>query len=455
VTKRLLLTYLSLTAIVLAVLVVPLGVVNSRDAERELTSKVERDAVAVASLAEDSLEAGASEAPPALQRLADGYLEQTGGRIVVVDEHGTALVDASDRPGRSFASRPEIAEALGGQVSTGIRSSESLGTDLLYVAVPVASGGVVHGAVRITYPTSTLDARVRRYWLLLGVISAVVLALAALIGLSLARWATRPLRRLEDAAAEVGAGDLNVRVPEEGPDEVRALARTFNDTVGKLDALVDSQQAFVADASHQLRTPLTALRLRLENLERDLSPDASADLAAALAEVGRLGEIVDALLALARADSDASPPERLDLPEVLAERVAVWSAVAERRHVAIELHAATAPPVLAARERVEQVVDNLLSNALAVSPPGRCVIVTLSTSPGYSEISIADEGPGLTTEEREHAFDRFWRKRNGAGSGLGLAIARRLVEADGGTIELRDSTAGGIEARVTLPLATR
>ena len=176
-----------------------------------------------------------------------------------------------------------------GQVAQGVRYSSTLHEHLLYVAVPIAAGGVVDGAVRITYPTSAVDARITRYWLILLAIAAVVLALAAVAGTRLATFVIRPLRNLERAAGAVGDGDLAMRAPEhEGPPEVRSLAAVFNETVGRLEQLLRSQNEFVADASHQLRTPLTALRLRLENLERDLTEPGRRDLEGALEEVERL-----------------------------------------------------------------------------------------------------------------------------------------------------------------------
>ena len=205
---------------------------------------------------------------------------------MIVDQRGLALIDTSRRVSgtESFASRPEIRAALQGNYPSGVRRSATLKTQLLYVAVPIAANGVVHGAVRITYPLSTVDARILRYWLLLAAIGATVLVAAGLIGLSLARFVTRPLHGLEDAASAVGEGDLDARAPEDsGPPEVRSLAVVFNETVAKLGQLLRSQDEFVADASHELRTPLTALRLRLESLERGLDDDGRGDVDAALA----------------------------------------------------------------------------------------------------------------------------------------------------------------------------
>jgi signal transduction histidine kinase len=445
--RRLLLGYLSLTALVLLVLEVPLAVTYARNERTTLTTKVERDAVAVASVADDVLEQPTPRLGP-LRAFVEDYAQDTGGRVVVVNGRGRALVD-TDPPeagARNFSSRPEFREALAGRVATGVRHSQLLGTDLLYVAVPVSSNGRVTGAVRITYPTSAVDERVRRYRLTLLAIALVVLAAAATVGLALARFVSRPLRDVQAAAAEAAGGDLTARAPEdEGPPEVRALAAEFNDMVAQLDTLLRSQQDFVADASHQLRTPLTALRLRLENLERDLDDDGRRELDAAIDEVERLSRLVTGLLVLARAD-EAPTTGSVDLNEVVRGRVDAWAPYAEELGIALEPQLDGAAPARATRERLDQVLDNLIENALEHSPTGGRVTVGAAGS----DVHVVDEGPGLTDEERERAFDRFWRAGRGEGSGLGLAIVRRLVEADGGKVELRRAETGGIDAVVSL-----
>ena len=166
---------------------------------------------------------------------------------------------------------------------------------LVWIAVtaPIASRARVFGTVRLTYPTGATDRRILRYWLALALAAAVVLAAAAVAGLLLSRSLSRPLRRLERAAERIGEGALDARASEtDGPEEIRRLARTLNETAAKLDALVRSQQDFVSDASHQLRTPLTALRLRLENIEPNVAPEAQESLAAAVAETDRLARLV-------------------------------------------------------------------------------------------------------------------------------------------------------------------
>ena len=454
-TRRLLFSYLSLTVVVLAMLEVPLGFVNARNERASLTSKVERDAVSVASLSEGTLEGEATASSvQALGRLATRYAADTGGRVVITNRAGIAIVDsAPPEPGRrSFADRPEFKAALAGNVATGVRGSRTLGYSFLYVAVPVASGGVVHGAVRVTYPTSKLDERIRHYWLVLAGIAAIALGVASVVGLRFAHWIRRPLEGLEAAAARAGAGDLAARAPvPEGPQEIRALALEFNDMVARVDGLVTAQRDFVADASHELRTPLTALRLRLENLERHVDDVGRKGVAAAADEVKRLSRLVDALLALARADEAAAPAERIDLTAIAGARVAAWQPTLESQ-VGLVLDATGPVRARAGDERVAQVLDNLIANALRAAPEGTTVTVsTRQTSVGPQAI-VRDQGDGMTAEEKTRAFDRFWRAGSGSdGSGLGLAIARRLVELDGGTIELRDAPESGLEAVLRLP----
>jgi signal transduction histidine kinase len=453
VSRRILLAFLGLVVVVLAALEVPLGVQNARTEQRTLSTKLERDATTLASLSEDSLKPSGRALLRPLAAFVYRYAQDTGGRVVIVDARALAVLDtnASRTGTETFASRPEIKAALAGSVASGTRRSATLRARLLYVAVPVLSAGKVVGAVRITYPTSAVDSRVRRYWLVLAAIAAIVLLVAAAVGMRVAAFVARPLRGLERTAAAVGGGELSTRAAEDaGPPEVRSLAAVFNDTVAKLEHLLSSQQEFVADASHQLRTPLTALRLRLENLARDVAEPGQADLAGALAEVERLAGLVDGLLSLARADSAASPAGRVDVGAVLHNRIDAWASLAEERDVRLLADVGAARPAAASEERLRQVLDNLIENALEASPAGGTVTLSARSAPPWVEIRVRDEGPGMSDDERRRAFDRFWRARAGEGSGLGLAIVRRLVEADGGTVELAPASGRGLEAVIRL-----
>jgi signal transduction histidine kinase len=450
VKRRLLAGYLGVAVLVLVLLEIPLAISYARAERQSLTDKVQRDAVALASLVEDSLEQGAP-VPTRVRRIARNYAVDTGARVLVTDRRGRRLVDSTPSGTTDFSSRPEIVRALDGEIATGTRSSRTLGTELLYVAVPVASSGVVHGAVRISYPTSAVDARIHRYWTVLAIIAAVVLTVAATVAAVLARWVTRPLDHLERAADAVGSGDLAARAAIEGPPEVRRLAETFNAMASELDVLLRSQDAFVSDASHQLRTPLTALRLRLESLERDVTDSGREDLRGALREVERLSALVDGLLTLARADRADSAPASIALGPLVAERVEAWSALAAESDVRLNVELDGDVVALATPGHVEQVLDNLLANAIDASPVDATITVSARADDGWVELHVIDEGHGLTETEQSRAFDRFWQAYEGRdGFGLGLAIVRRLTTADGGDVQLRAGSPGGLDAVVRL-----
>jgi signal transduction histidine kinase len=462
--RRLLFSYLTITAFVLLVLEIPFGVTYVNSVERRLTSDIQHDAFALAIRAQEPLDTVTTSAASraALQGLADSYRRSAGGRVVIVNKAGMALAD-SDRmrpsdPLRNFSTRAEITSALGGAETSGIRSSRTLDESFLFVALPVGSASGIQGAVRITYPASVVDARIRHIWLLLAATGGVVLGIVFLASLLLARSVTRPLGELERAAEDLGKGDLAVRaaVPK-GPNEVTVLAESFNATAARLEQLVGAQRAFVADASHQLRTPLAALRLRLENLEADVSGQAADDLDGALAEVRRLSRLVDGLLALTRAEQSTSIPTSISVDELLDGRCDAWDAFAAERHVLIESSLRRGQFVRATPGRLEQVVDNLLNNALEVAPEGSAVRLVAIDRDNWVELRVSDEGPGMAQDERARAFDRFWQsptaRREGRPSGhfgLGLAIVRELVVADGGEVRLEPSPSGGLEVIVQM-----
>ncbi|MGK2930376.1 MAG: ATP-binding protein [Acidimicrobiales bacterium] len=457
--RRLLVTYLTITALTLAVVVVPLGRVFADREQSRLTYDIEHDAQAVGSLVEDDLEAGT--APSIDTTLAD--YRGTGGRIIVVGIDGLSVADsdAPDAPPRDFSTRPEIVAALDGHRSSGTRPSETLGTGLLYVAVPVASGGSVHGAVRITYPTSTVDALIRSTWLRLGLLSAVVLALVAAVGLMFASGVTRPVRRLQRASARLAAGELDVRVdPDDGPPELRDLAETFNTTAEQLAQIIESQRRFVADASHQLRTPLTALRLRLDTLAPHVAEPARPKLDAAIAETNRLGRLVQSLLVLARSDAAAVEPVPVDLTAAVAERVDAWAPVGADQAVRLASECPSDLWVLALAGAVEQILDNLISNALEAVPDNTEILVRADHVGDTVDVHVLDQGPGMDPDTRNHAFERFWQSnldrsdRSGTGFGLGLAIVAQLAGNSGGSARLEPRRDGvGLDAVVTLQRA--
>jgi signal transduction histidine kinase len=448
VTRRLLLGYLLAAVVVLLVLEIPLGIFYQQRETNRLTVDVERDATVLANHYEDALQQGSPPDPAA----ATVYAKRTGVRVVVVDEAGISLIDTSMPAGRDFATRPEIAVALRGARAEGTRHSTTLNTDLLYVAVPVTSGG----AVRLTLDTNEVNALVRGYWLGLIGVAAVVLVVMAGIGWALARSVTRPLRHLTAEAARFATGDLATTDPDpRAPAEIMALGTTMNAMARRLERLLTEQREFVADASHQLRTPLTALRLRLENLQSAAAdPAAAADLEAAIDETGRLAGLVGDLLQLARAEETAVL-ETVDLVRLVADRVDTWSASAEVADAELELRSPDGPVLASAVPGgVEQILDNLLDNAITAAPAGSRVSVAVASGRTAHTLTISDQGPGLSDAQKAQALDRFWRLDHSTpGTGLGLPIAGALARASGGSLVLHDGPGGGLAVTLSLPAA--
>jgi signal transduction histidine kinase len=461
-TRRLLISYLLLTAFVLAVVELPLGLTYAGRQQDRLIADVERDARVLAGLVEERVEADDTSG---VASISTGYAEQTGGRVVVTDDQGVSLVDTSrpKDPPRDFSTRPEIRTALSGTQRSGIRASTTLGQELAYVAVPITSGSSVNGAVRVSFPTDTLRKQVRDNWLRLGLLSVLVLAAAASLGWLVSRWAMSPVSELEVGAQRLASGDLSARAEvERGPPELRRLGVAFNDMAAQVEGLVGAQRAFVADASHQLRTPLTALRLRLDELEELLADgdveSARPEVDAISAEVGRLGQLVEGLLALARAEAGtgAISPTRVDVAAVVRDAAQRWEALTDERQVRVVVDAPPQADGRALPGALEQVMDNLLDNALEVAPPGTTIDLTVTPDPRGVGIRVRDHGGGMSEQDRERATHRFWRAPDApaGGTGLGLAIVSELVRVSGGTVALGAPTDGtGLVVDVHLPRA--
>jgi signal transduction histidine kinase len=293
--------------------------------------------------------------------------------------------------------------------------------------------------------------------LVVGLISVLMALVAALV---LATSVTRPLRRLRTATEHLAAGEDGVQAPDDdGPPEVRSLARSFNTMSTRLSTLLAAQRSFAGDASHQLRTPLTALRLRLEQASELVDHDpreARVRLEAATAETERLQHVVDQLLMLARTEGRSAERVVVDLAAVARERATMWEPLAAEQDVVVTADAMDGSAlVLAAPHAVEQVIDNYLDNALRVAPVGSSLDVVVVREGSGVAVRVLDRGPGMTAEQRAHAFDRFWRAPDAAsgGSGLGLAIVQRLVEASGGSVALEARAGGGTVASAVFPAA--
>ncbi len=330
--------------------------------------------------------------------------------VVVVSTTGEEVAGL----GRPIADASEMVQrALSGATAT--RHEDGRFT----TAVPVSTQGTTIGAVVLDRSSGAVDAQVRRYWAALAVLVLVASAVVGFSGLLLARFVSGPLDDLRRVANRLGAGDLTARATTgRGPAEVQDLAEDFNRTAGRLAALLRSQSTFAADASHQLRTPLTALRLQLENLAADVEAEGvlsatRADVDAAIAESERLSRLVDGLLALARAEppapADGAPRAHIDVDDVLRGRVEAWQPLAVELGIDLRQGRPQPASVVADLDRLTQSLDNLIATALDATPAGGHVELSAVRVGDRVQLHVIDDGRGL--------------RRGGAGVGLRSLLA--------------------------------
>jgi signal transduction histidine kinase len=280
--------------------------------------------------------------------------------------------------------------------------------------------------------------------------------MALVVAVPIVRWVLRPVRDLDEAAHAVGSGKLSTHVSDRaGPPELRRLATSFNAMADSVDAAARRQREFVAQASHQLRNPLTALRLRMENAESYATdPDSREELHFALEEADRLGETVDAMLDLARAESTPDVPQSVDVSAAIRRRAQAWEVAYAHSHTALEIDAPPGMIAVCLPDLLEHGLDALLDNALKYGRGGAVDVTARSPRAGWVEIEVRDTGPGLLPDEFGHAGDRFWRSprhQNVPGTGLGIAITRTLAEGSGGSMELAARHPHGLAVRILLP----
>jgi signal transduction histidine kinase len=431
---------------------VPLAVSLRDRVDAEVRGQARSQADVVAASATELLEPGQRTG---LSRLVRVSAESVRGRVIVVDRRGRLIADSAGAPrGRSYASRPEIRAALSGRGEQITRQSATLGAEILATSAPVLNRGRTAGAVRVTQSVAAVNRAVRSSILDLLALAGVVLLLGLAAGALIARRIALPIRRLDRAARSVAEGDLDTAVAVEGSSEQRALGRAFNEMTQRIKRLLRSQQDFVADASHQLRTPLTGLRLRLENLADRFRGDGptATELDAAMTEIDRLSQIVEELLILSRAGEHELPGERVDLGEAAARAEERWREAARERGVTLGARPANAPaPAWCAPADLDRAIDVLVENALRYSPRGG----TVTIAAGAGRVEVLDEGPGLEPGEERVVFERFHRgsagRREPSGTGLGLPIALELTRQWGGSVSLANRDGKGLSATIEMP----
>jgi len=451
---RVVLVVLSLLAI--AALAFPLAL--SLADRRTATLASERDRQ-LGALAE------AAAVPEAhLQSLVDRYHDVYGEGLLIIDSDGRTLASHGlgiSEPGVAAAANHALVDAPAsrwGRILPWDRGR-------LLATAGVRSDGELVGAVVVAVDPTAAARDVATGWLWVAVGCLGLLVLAAVVGLALTRWVLRPLNGLERAVAEMTEGIAGPPADVAGPPELRHFTSAFNTMAQVVRASLDRQRRLVADASHQLRNPLAAVRLRADTLENYVAEAGWPTYSSMTAELDRFENLMEQLLRLARAEQvsgsrkvglSTAAVESADLTDVIGERVAFWQPVldgqdqqlrdrSDHRGLAVQL----------GRHDVEQLLDVALENALRYAGQGTTITVSTEQTGETVDLVVSDDGCGLSDEDMSRAAVRFWRGYDdGSGTGLGLAIAAEIAAGHGGAIGVERAPEGGLLVRYRLPAAS-
>ena len=449
---RLVLAFAYILLAVIVALTIPLAVNLSRRAQ----SEIETDTLLSAQTLAAYIAAENIDDPDQIEEIVAGASPKIE-RVIVTDLDGTVVYDSDGEDvDEDFdtSSRPEMQQALRGVPNAEIRFSQTEGRNLLVAAAPIIDERQV-GAIRLTRDFSEIDAARRRSIVGLVIIGLAALGAGVLIAFGLGGSISQPVRQLAGAASRLGEGDLSTRAGEldSGTSEVKELAASFDEMADRLERTVQAQREFVANASHQLRTPLTGMKLRLEGaIAAATNDDVRRQLEAAELEVDRLSEIVDRLLVLASEIEHA--PTHVDLDDAAHRAVERWRERAERLSSTLST---SGPGALAQGNPtdVDQILDNLLDNSLAYAPG--VIEIETGLTDGAAWVMVRDHGAGIPPGDQTRVTERFYRGSGAVagGSGLGLAIASDLAEKWGGSLTISTAEGGGTRVEVRFRSAVK
>ena len=373
--RRIAVAVLALITALLAVVAIPLGLLTAAQARRDFQAETAADGSTLANVAEERIDDGRTTA----LNHSVAYWQGQGDQVAVYDASGRWVAGTRTRPpGGQVTLRPPAPAAqllVGGPAGRDHTGRADSG-----------SGAI--GTVELARSSEPLDHRVLIVWALIGGVSAAGLVAAGIVAIGLARWVSPPITALAGAARDLGDGALDTRAQvSSGPPEARRLAQAFNTMAARIESLVQGHQMLIADVSHQVRTPLAALRLRLDLLSQDADDVTAAELAGAQEEIARLARLTNGLLAVARAENATAPPVLADVAAVVRDRVAAWRPAAEERGVTLTVTASGPAAAQLGDGHLEQILDNLLANALDALPAGKTITVTAGP------VAPAEAGP--------------------------------------------------------------
>ncbi|TPM05851.1 sensor histidine kinase [Mesorhizobium sp. B2-3-11] len=421
----------------------------------------QRNALATADLVTDRMLVGSARAIAEQVAMADGVLDAT------IPPAAIEMFDTGDRDsvyyrvetagGRLLTGYPDLPQAPRHASVEASYRDHMLRLLTLSHAV-IGAGGDSPITVTVGITLSGHDAMVRRLWLSAFVQQLALVAIAGVFVLLGLRRGLAPLMSLRDAVRSPSRSDLDpVDVPG-AQSEIRPLIEALNAYMERVRAQMGAQRRFIANAAHQLRTPLALLSTQASYALRETATDARQEALVALqASSGKLARLAEQLLTLSRAEPGSRRPraDRIDLTEAARHVLETQAPAAIARKIDLGLEETGPVAVIGDGTMLREMIVNLVDNALRYSTAGASVTVKLAAIDSEAVLTVADEGPGIPAEERDHVFERFYRIAGSTeeGSGLGLAIVREVVENAGGRVTLGDGAAGGLVVEVRLPLA--
>ena len=406
-----------------------------------------------------------------LQQKATAVYDQYGAYILVVDRNGRIM----DNMNVAYADNPDFAKTLDRQdIMEGLRrvlGGEEIelhvileGNDYFTVGVPFVQSGMVLGAVFMQTPAQVIEGGAEALLMPVAGIAAAACVLAGLVLFLILRGVLKPLNRLTDAARTLADGDFSARVPStKSTREVAELSAAFNTMADELSAVETSRREFVANVSHELRSPITAISGYIEGMRDGVIPPADYDkyLGIVSDESKRLSRLIGELLALSRLEREDAALDMADFDVCdLLERVFLRrTGDLEQHHLDVDCDFDPEPCfVHADMARIEQVAVNLIDNAIKFTPDGGCITLRVRVQGALCIVTVADNGVGILPEDRPRVFERFFTAdrahTSGKGTGLGLSICLRIMEMHGQRIRLLDTQQGAAFA-FTLELAKK
>ena len=452
--------FFSFIAMLLAVLLVMLNVfpyVSTRDAVYQEKEKAMESQASTLASALTGLEQPDEENVAEVLRLLD---MQGFERVTIANVDGYAVYDSDGTGGEEV--EPDLLTALEGK--TVFRSVFRDGSFLSSYAIPIASARDITGAVFLRENDAERGQILRELKLQIRVLS-IVIALAALVMAALyGTTVLGKLKQLSNAIRIVSGGNYKYRMEVQGKDELAELGREFNALTAYLEDTERQRRRFVADASHELKTPLASIRLlsdsivQTENMDVETMREFVSDIGN---EAERLQHMTEDLLSLSRMDDDIKiVPEPVDVKKSVLDAMALLRPVAAEKQVALHSDLDDGCIVLATKDNMHHIVFNLLENAVKYNFPEGSVTASLHAADGSVQLTVADTGVGIPEDERYNIFGRFYRidkarSREAGGSGLGLSIVHDAVKAHGGTIQVGANEPHGSVFIVTFPQYTR